>query len=68
MTNCLLPCRCESGDLSGKHGRLSIASDGPSRRMFTYVDSNLALTGMFSGKYECNHLKTKEHPTIELEL
>ncbi len=41
--------RCESGDLTGKHGQLSLMSDGEDRPFYTYVDSNLHLTGSFSG-------------------
>ncbi len=41
--------RCESGDLSGKHGKLSIFPDIPIRSVVSFVDTNLALTGSFSG-------------------
>ena len=34
----------------GKHGRLDITPNGPTRPTYTYVDSNLQLTGNFTGK------------------
>ena len=42
--------RCESGDLSGKHGRLRISSEGASRQTFAYIDPNIQLTGNTSSK------------------
>ena len=42
--------RCEVGDLSGKHGRLSIrAMDSPERTMVFY-DPNLPLVGPYTSK------------------
>ena len=45
-------CRCESGDLTGKHGQLDISPDGSDRPTYTYVDSNVQLTGDFTSEYE----------------
>ena len=43
-------CRCEVGDLSGKHGRLSIrATDSPERTLVFY-DPNLPLVGPYTSK------------------
>ena len=42
--------RCESGDMGGKHGRLDLSPDGASRPTYTYVDSNLQLTGSSSSE------------------
>lgn len=44
----LYSLRCESGDLSNKHGQLRIAPDTNNRPTFTYVDSNLQLSGSYS--------------------
>ena len=40
-------CRCESGDLSGKHGKLIFSPLGPNRRIEAYVDPNLQLLGEY---------------------
>lgn len=43
--------RCESGDMSGKHGQLVIASGSDQNRpTFTYIDNNLELGGTYSSK------------------
>ena len=42
--------RCESGDMSGKHGQLSIAYAVPGRPSYTYVDPNLYLSGGFTSE------------------
>ena len=39
------PLRCESGDLSGKHGNLDLSQGIASRKTYTYVDANLNLWG-----------------------
>ena len=39
------PLRCESGDLSGKHGKLNIGPPSSRRESVTFVDSNLNLFG-----------------------
>jgi Cu/Zn superoxide dismutase len=39
------PLRCESGDLSGKHPRLTIGASIADRRTYSYVDDNLHLWG-----------------------
>ena len=39
------PLRCESGDLSGKHGKLSLSHGTASRKTYTFVDDNLNLWG-----------------------
>lgn len=46
-----LVCRCESGDLSNKHGQLSIASPGVGRPTYTYVDNNLYLMGNYTSEW-----------------
>jgi len=46
-----LVCRCESGDLSNKHGQLSIASPGVGRPTYTYVDNNLYLMGTYTSEW-----------------
>lgn len=47
---CMCMCRCESGDLTGKHDQLNISPDGASRPTFTYVDSNVQLSGNSTSK------------------
>ena len=37
--------RCESGDLSGKHGQLTIDSPGVNMTTYSYLDPNLNLYG-----------------------
>ena len=39
------PLRCESGDLSGKHGKLNLGPGTASRKTYTYIDTNLNLWG-----------------------
>ncbi|XP_064382299.1 uncharacterized protein LOC135331162 isoform X2 [Halichondria panicea] len=57
--------RCESGDLSGKHGKLSISSDVKSRPVVSFVDSNLALTGSFSVIGRSIGLHSSEGPLFD---
>ena len=40
--------RCEVGDLSGKHGRLSIRAEGAAERTLVYYDPNLPLVGPYT--------------------
>ena len=44
--------RCESGDLSNKHGKLQISAAVQNRKTYTYVDNNLALTSNYSSKFD----------------
>ena len=46
-------CRCQAGDLSGKHGQLDLYSDVSNRPTYTFVDPNLQLMGSYSGMV-CN--------------
>ena len=48
--------RCESGDMSGKHGQLSIASAAPGRPSYTYVDPNLYLSGSYTSEHTTYYL------------
>lgn len=41
------PLRCESGDLSGKHGTLTISPPRPGRSTVAFVDPNLQLDGEY---------------------
>ena len=50
MCVCLSVCRCESGDLSGKHGQLRLFSNVANRATYTFVDSNLHLVGEYSSE------------------
>ena len=55
-TECTIysPLRCESGDLSGKHGVLNIDPPTLERESVTYTDSNLNLFGQesYSSKHQ----------------
>ena len=42
--------RCEVGDLSGKHGRLSIRATGSPERTLVFYDPNLPLVGPYTSK------------------
>lgn len=42
--------RCESGDLSGKHGKLTISPPRPGRSTMAFVDPNLQLDGEYKSK------------------
>ena len=42
--------RCESGDLSNKHGQLEFSPLSPTRKTYTYIDPNLQLKGSFGSK------------------
>ena len=46
-TDCspLTPLRCESGDLTGKHGQLTIDPPGPQQTTYSNIDPNLYLYG-----------------------
>ena len=48
---CYVLYRCESGDKSGKHGQLSIASAVSGRPSYTYVDPNLYLSGAYTSEH-----------------
>lgn len=39
------PLRCESGDLSLKHGQITISPPSSNRESYAYTDSNLNLFG-----------------------
>ena len=43
-------CRCQAGDLSGKHGQLELYSDVSDRPTYTFVDPNVQLSGLYSSK------------------
>ena len=42
--------RCENGDLTGKHGELSIGPLGASRNTYAFIDSNLQLDQTYKSK------------------
>ena len=43
--------RCKSGDMTGKHGQLTIASFGDNNRpTYSFIDSNLELGGAYSSE------------------
>ena len=58
----LYPLRCESGDLSNKHGQLQISALVRDRKTYTFVDNNLALSGEYSivGRSISLHLPASE--------
>ena len=48
--------RCAVGDLSGKHGQVSIRAQESEMRTMVATDSNLPLVGPYTGKFF--HLST----------
>ena len=50
VTNCMTTCRCENGDLTGKHGELTISPLGASRNTYAFIDSNLQLDQTYKSK------------------
>ena len=44
-------CRCAVGDLSGKHGQVSVRAQESEMRTTVATDSNLPLVGPYTGKY-----------------
>jgi len=43
--------RCEVGDLSGKHGQLSISATEAPERTLVFYDPNLPLVGPYTSNY-----------------
>lgn len=50
----MLHIRCEVGDLSAKHGQLSIRAAGAPERTLVFYDPNLPLVGPYTSNYMHN--------------